>query len=225
MSTFPFAAIELAMMELLREASKANVEGGAPLLGYRLRQVESYTGQLSGGPKRLAEAVREVPAVWVAFERAAPDPSSGLWVGTYSVVCISRNARSDRAARHGAGAGEVGVYQVGKDVVALLEELTFGQEHVTASECVSIDAPYNAEFENTRAAIMLLSFQMSWDSDGFTGSAGDSPQFPVPERGVGRFAKFNVDWDVPPFTAPKPAIPVDGAAQRDARDTINPAQE
>lgn len=220
---YPFAAIELGMIELLAAASKENVSG-QPLLGYRLRQVESYKGQLNGGPKRVAELIRETPAVWICFENAKPQPASGLWEGTFVAVCVTKNARNEKAARHGAGDGEVGVYQVSKDVAALLDGQTFGVPHLEAMRCANIDAPFNAEFENTRAAIMVLTFQASWDPDGFTGVAGDAPSYP-PGREAGRFAHFNADWDVPPFTAPKPAIPVDDATKRDARDTIHPPQE
>ncbi|MBX9944948.1 MAG: DUF1834 family protein [Reyranella sp.] len=219
---FPFAAIETAMIARLRAASAADV-GGNPLLGYRLRQVESYQGQLNGGPKRVVEVVREVPAVWVCFEKATPDRGSGLWAGSFVAVCVARNARNEQAARHGAGAGAVGVYQIARDVAGLLDGQTFGVEHATAAECTTIDAPFNAEFENTRAAIMLLTFELKWDPDGAA-----PPVLPAEPQGAlhpaGMFEHFNVDWDIPVFTEPKPAIPVADPTKRDARDTILPEQ-
>jgi phage gp37-like protein len=224
MSYMPFPAIELAMIARVKAASDANVgDPPAALLGYHLRQVESYEGQLNGGPKRIAELVRASPAVWICFENATRNTDSGLFIGHFAAVCVAQNARNQRAARHGAGGGEVGVYQIGKDVVGLIDGHAFDIESVGAARVSSIDTPYNAEFEGLRVAIMLVMFQMTWDPD-----AAPGPLLPDEAGGAnhpdGLFATFNVDWDIPPFTDPEPAIPVDDESKRDARDVIHPPQ-
>lgn len=214
---FPAAQFEDGMLARLKLANTQNV------FGYQLRQVETYKGQLEGGPKRVAELVREVPAVWVSFEDARWDDGTGLWLGSFSVVCVARNARNEAAARRGAGAGEVGSYQIGKDVAGLFDGQTFGISDVRAMRCIRFDAPFNADFESTRAAIVLLVFQAGWDPDGLTGPAGDTQAQLEGEpnaQGLGEFATFNVDWDIPPFTAPAPAIPVTDATKKNATDTI-----
>jgi phage gp37-like protein len=217
---FPAAQFEDGMIARIKLAVAQNV------LGYQIRQVETYKGQLNGGPARVAELVRELPAVWVCFETARRDDASGLWIGSFSAVCVARNARNEAAARRGTigeGGGDVGAYQIGKDVCGLLEEQTFGISDVRALRCTQLDAPFNAEFEKTRAAIVLLTFQAGWDPDGYTGPAGDVAAQLAGEpnaEGLGEFATFNVDWDIPPFTDPAPAIPVADPAKRDATDTV-----
>jgi phage gp37-like protein len=215
MSYMPFPAIELAMIDRVRQASAANV-GPLPLLGYRLRQVESYEGQLDGGPKRIAELVRMMPAVWICFESAPWDAGLGLFVGSFAAICVAQSARNQRAARHGAG-GDAGVYQIGKDVVGLLDAQDFGIASVGACRCTNIDTPFNSEFEGNRVAIMLLMFQMTWDPEAEAGPL-------LPAHPDGLFATFNVDWDIPVFTTPEPTIPVDDATKRDARDVVHPPQ-
>lgn len=221
MSALIFPAIETGMIARLRDASKQDVgDPPVPLLGYRLRQVELYDGQLSGGPKRLAEAVRVVPAVWIAFETGRLG-ADGLWLATFTAVCATRNARNVAAARQGAGAGEVGVYQVAKDVAGLLDGQAFGVDSITAMRAVDVDLRFNAEFEDTRAAIAIVTFHARWDPDASTGPLGDSFRLegePNAE-GMGEFATFHVDWDIPPFSEPPPAVlPADPPL--DAADTI-----
>jgi phage gp37-like protein len=221
MSALIFPAIESGMIARLRAASAENV-GGAPLLGYRLRQVEPYAGELAGGPDRLAQAVRTVPAVWIAFETGRYG-SDGLWLGTFVAVCATRNARNAAASRQGVGDLEVGVYQVAKDVAGLIDGQTFGVDSTTACRAVDVDLRFDAEFEKTRAAIALVTFHVRWDPDASTGPLGDSVRLAVEPNGadhpMGVFAGFHVDWDIPPFTNPAPAT-LPAAPPLDAADTI-----
>jgi phage gp37-like protein len=220
LARFPAAQFEDGMLQRIKDAVAQGV------LGYQLRQVETYKGQLNGGPKRVAELIREVPAVWVCFETARRDDASDLWLGTFSAVCVARNARNEAAARRGTigqGGSDVGAYQIGKDVCGLLEEQAFGISDARAMRCLQFDAPFNAEFEQTRAAIVVLTFQAAWDPNGYTGPAGDTAAQLEGEpnaRGLGAFATFNVDWDIPPFTNPTPAIPVTDPTKKDATDIV-----
>ena len=219
MSALIFPAIESGMIARLRAASAQNVDD-APLLGYRLRQVELYDGELAGGPDRIAQAVREAPAVWIAFEKASYSDASGLWLATFVAVCLTRNARNVAAARQGAGT-DVGVYQVAKDVAGLLDGQGFGVDSITALRAVDVDLRFNAEFAGTRAAIAVVTFHAQWDPDASTGPLGDTARLagePNAE-GMGEFATFHVDWDIPPFTNPPPAdLPANPPL--DAADTI-----
>lgn len=140
-----------------------------------------------------------MPAVWICFEDASYDTGDGLWTANFSAVCVARNARNEKAARRGAGAGEVGAYQIGKDVAGLLDGQDFGIAGITAMRCLRIDAPFNSDFEKTRAAIMLLTFQAKWDATQYAATFGDVPRIPaagqLPEAA---FTDFEVGWDMPP---------------------------
>lgn len=225
---FPMADFEDGMLGRLRQADAAQV-GGEPLLGYRLRQVDTYSGQLQS-PAILATAIRVLPAVWACFEDADYNEAAGTYDAIFSVVCVAGNARNEKAARRGAGAGEVGVYQVAKDVAGLLDGFACVPS-ATALRCSKISVPFNAILQETRVAIALLTFKASWDPAGFSGVAGDQPGTPgelgaVVVRGTptGDFDTFDVAWEVPPFPNPEPPIPAEGvvppAGTYDAEDTV-----
>lgn len=207
--TFPMAQLEQGMIDRVKAAGIAMVEG-QPLLGYVLRQVESYKGQLNGGPERIAQRITNMPAVWICFEDASYGQDSGLWTGNFSAVCIATDARNEQAARRGAGPGQVGAYQIGKDVAGLIDGQSVGVDGCTAIYLTRIDAPFNAEFEKTRAAIVLLTFQVMWDPQVMNGPAGNAaiPEGEPNARGINDFTTFDVSWDLPP------------AASVEAEDTI-----
>jgi phage gp37-like protein len=212
--TFPMSQFEDGMIARVKAASVAVVDD-LPLLGYVIREVETYKGQLNGGPTRIAEKIRVMPAVWICFEDASYQQDTGLWLGNFSAVCIAADARNEQNARRGAGIGQVGAYQIGKDVAGLLDGQYVGVEGCTAIYCTRIDAPFNAEFEKTRCAIVLLTFQVMWDPQVISGPAGDVPILPGEPNasGINNFLTFDVSWDLPP------------TASVDAEDkiTVNPS--
>jgi phage gp37-like protein len=121
------------MIDLVEDAIIARIQAAAaatPGLGYKIPVVESYGGELDGGPDELATVIRKFPAVWVTFAgcRASTKmtTSGGKWKtpATFVTMCGSRNVRGERATRHGLTVGgvikEVGAYQMIKDVSFLL---------------------------------------------------------------------------------------------------------
>lgn len=220
---FPMAAFEDGMLWRVRKANEATVtvdDVTSPLLGYVLRQVENYSGQLEGGPETVAQFIRDLPAVWACFEDAVWNEGTGLFDASFTVACVATNARNEKAARRGAGAGEVGVYQIARDVAGVLDGFACDPS-ATALRCTKITVPFNAAFRDTRVAIALMTFTTHWDPAGFNSAAGDMPSTEV----IGDFDTFDIAWEVPPFPAPEPAIPsstVDPAAGTyDAEDTID----
>jgi phage gp37-like protein len=117
------AQIEDAIIERIKSAQG---------LGYTLRAVESYAGQLES----LAEAVRMFPAMWVAVKGSGKPERIGpeKWKVplTVAVFVGSRNVRGERATRHGT-VDSVGSYQMLEDVQTLLTWQDFGLaiDHLT----------------------------------------------------------------------------------------------
>lgn len=122
------AAIEDAIINAIKAASDAQ-----PGLGYRLREVASYGGQLDDD---LANVVRGFPAVWVAYAGAGKsrphESQRRKWKTplTFALMHGTRNVRGERATRHGlevAGSiKEVGVYQMLDDTRAIMLGNDFG---------------------------------------------------------------------------------------------------
>ncbi len=225
-ANFPVADVEDGMLAALRAANALTVGDPAePFLGYVLRQLDNYQGQLEGGdPAAIAQFIRDLPAVWLCFEDATFNETNGTFDAAFSVVCVATNARNEKAARRGAGAGETGVYQIARDVVGLLDGQSFSIPGITAVRCTKISLPFNANYQKTRIALALLTFSTHWDPSAFNAAAGDMPSTEI----VGDFSTFDVAWEIPPFPAPEPAIPsstVDPAAGTyDGEDkiTVNP---
>jgi phage gp37-like protein len=110
------AQIEDAVIERIQSAQG---------LGYVLRAVESYAGQLDN----IAESVRAFPAIWVAVKGSGIPQRLGAekWKIplTVAVFVAARNVRGERATRHGT-VDSVGSYQMLEDMQALLTWQDFG---------------------------------------------------------------------------------------------------
>lgn len=124
------ADIEDAILSHLRAA----VNNG-PGLGYKVPTIESYGGELDD-LSLLAQVIRTMPAIWVAFAGSGkPTPygaSKSKWLVpcTFAVMTGARNIRGERFTRRGLTVGgeikEVGVYQMVEDVRLLLLRQDFG---------------------------------------------------------------------------------------------------
>lgn len=103
------AAIENAIIDLVKGT-----------LTY-LKSVESYGGEFDD---ETFDVVRVLPSVWVTFAGSGKPVQQGAdrfrVPGTFAVMCAARNLRGEKATRHGGPAGEVGVYQILRDVRQLL---------------------------------------------------------------------------------------------------------
>lgn len=115
--------IEAAIVERIASAAKAG------LLGYRLKTVDSYGGEFDD--KDLAKIANLLPGAWVMLkgEEQLAEQSNGAWKmrATFVVIVGARNQRNQAAQRHGA-LGDVGSYQIARDVRALLTNQTLGLE-------------------------------------------------------------------------------------------------
>lgn len=118
------------MISEIEDAIIARIQAAAsatPGLGYTLKEVASYGGELDDD---LAKVVRSFPAVWVTFAGSGkPKPvatARNKWLtpATFAVMVAARNVRGERATRHGVTVAgvlkEVGAYQILKDVGLLL---------------------------------------------------------------------------------------------------------
>lgn len=114
--------IEDAIIDRIKTAASA-----APGLGYTLKDVASYGGELDDD---LDKVVRSFPAVWVTFAgsgKSKPMSSArNKWLtpATFAVMVAARNVRGERATRQGIKVGgvikEVGAYQMLRDTSLLL---------------------------------------------------------------------------------------------------------
>lgn len=115
--------IEAAMVERIESAAKAG------LLGYPLKHVDSYADEFN--TKDLGTIANLLPGAWVVFQGGdlLEMQGNGVWKmrGTFAVIVGARNQRNQAAQRHGA-AGDVGSYQIARDVCALLANQTLGLE-------------------------------------------------------------------------------------------------
>ncbi len=194
-------AIENAMIARIRAAQDSGV------LGYELRRVTTYAGDLSEG---LKSVVRTLPAVWVVFSGAQTQRVFQRSVfevtATFSAIVAANSLRNEREARQGAG-GAPGAYQIVEDVVALLAGKNLGLQTVKPLSLERIEALYNDRSDQTLAAIYGITLSTGWSIEcGEDGSSLDD------------FETFHVNWDIPAHGNVGPGLPDD--AHADATDTL-----
>lgn len=118
------AAIENAIAARLQSASDLGI------LGYRLKTVATYGGQLDD-EESVRRAATMLPACFVVClgESLEADLGGGRYrmEGLFGVIAAAGNARSERDRRHG-GPGAVGTYQMRRDIRTLLTDQTLGLE-------------------------------------------------------------------------------------------------
>jgi phage gp37-like protein len=112
----------MSILAQIEDAMIARIKS-AQGLGYT-PQVASYGGEFDG---ELPNVIRKFPAFWVVLKNIGIPKALGTsrdkWMIplTFVVLAGARNIRGERETRHGgAGAGEVGVYQMLSDAQALL---------------------------------------------------------------------------------------------------------
>jgi len=195
--------IEQAMIDKIAAASS----GATPALGYKIRDVKSYGGELEGP---VTEIAKRSPAVLVMFSgiREALHLGGEQWQYTagYAVIVLHQDRRNNKAARHGAGAGDVGSYQMATDMLQLLvgEDLGLG---IGAIEPGRVVALINSKTVSVYSVEIRTTFIIDYQA-----AATD----------LDDFAQLHVDWDVPTFGNVSTDLP---AATADAQDNIEPEQE
>lgn len=114
--------IETAVLARLRSASTTG------LLGYRLKNIESYGGEFDG-PEELKRVLSGLPGAFVVFlgDEQTGDRGNGCWMmrPTFAVLVAAQNKRNEASRRQGA-VGDVGSYQMALDVRTLLANQTLG---------------------------------------------------------------------------------------------------
>ncbi|EAU55835.1 DUF1834 family protein [Mariprofundus ferrooxydans] len=115
------------MIDAIEDAIINRIEAARPGLGYQLKAVASYGGELD---EDLGQVVRGFPAIWVTFAGSGKsrkkNSAGSKWItpATFAVMHAARNVRGERATRYGVSVGgailEVGVYQMLADTRTML---------------------------------------------------------------------------------------------------------
>jgi phage gp37-like protein len=193
-------AIEQAIIGRIQAASEGNV------LGYRLRTVKSYGGELS--PDAINEAIRAFPAVWVVYGGDRPPveiATDRVWryQPRFAVYVGASNLRNEAAARQGAAAGEVGSYQILQDVRRLLVGYTLGLAITPL-----VPGEIRTVVQDRGISIYVLTLLCGFE---------DEALLSLPRERLDDFVHLHLDWDVPPLGNVTPPLP---AAEADARDDV-----
>lgn len=179
------AEIENAILARLRAAGEANV------LGYLFRTLESYPADFDLFLEEKIKGDRPWPAAWVIFGGwRPPTDDGGLQApAVFMVVVAAKNLRSETARRHGAGAGEVGSYQLMLDVAGLIHGQHLG---------LDIGALKLGACRSVRPTPVITRHQLSLYALEFTTLMPiEVSRFPA--AALDDFETFNVNWDVPAF--------------------------
>jgi len=157
------AATEDAIIAHLKDAASAT-----PGLGYKLKQVTSYGGELDDG---LDKVIRAFPSVWVTYNGGgkprAISSQKNKWLmpATFSVMVGSRNVRGERATRQSTttpGAlKEVGAYQMLADISLLLAGQDFGLSIKRLQPGV-IKTLYNTKLRGQGLAVFAREFHTEY---------------------------------------------------------------
>lgn len=198
------------MIAEIEQAIIKRIDAARPQLGYALRYVGSYGGQLADAAS-IAEFVKSYPCALVTFTGYPPpvDAGGNLWQyePTFAVMIAAKNVRNEAATRRGAGI-DVGTYQIVKDVKALVSDQRLDlvlSRPFTPGRCVPL---FNGKLQSQRISVLSQEFTCR-----FIAAASEPPE-------VDDFKTFHADWDVPAFTTlPTDALPL-AANKRDAEDQV-----
>lgn len=194
------AAIESAIVARIQFASDAGT------LGYRFRKVASYGGEFD--EEGLKQLVKDYPAAWTVFG-GEPRPEH-LGQETYrhrpgfAVIVAARSLRNEEATRRGA-AGDVGTYQLVKDVRALLIGQTLALDIHPLSPG-AVRSLFNGSLRDRKLSLYGVEFHTAYDS-----------AMAAADAAIDDFTAFHADWDIPAGETVAPPLP---AADADARDDV-----
>lgn len=199
------AEIENAIADRLRSASEHGY------LGYRLKTVASYAGELDTKDE-LAKLPAMLPAALVTFQREAFEMDRGqgrsVMRASFAVLVAAGNKRNPTAQRHG-GAGEAGAYQIARDALALLADQDLGLgARITRLKPAGVQLFPRARVANLPVTILAVEFQTTYERAGLgdvgtaelpSGLPGGRPLAETMARaaGITDFAAVHADWDAP----------------------------
>ena len=202
------AEIENAMLARLRAAGEAEV------LGYGYRTLDTYPADFDLYLKEKIKGDRAFPAAWVVFGgwRAPVDDGQLHAPAVFMLIVAAQNLRNETARRHGAGAAEVGSYQLMLDAAGLIHGQHLGLDigRMELGPCRSV-----------RPTATILERQLSLYALEFT------TRLPIkvsgfPAAALDDFTTFHADWDLPPIgnVSTELPAPAEGEGAADAADTI-----
>lgn len=183
------------------DAITAATSGALPALGYTLKKVASYGGELEGEPEAKAGRFPAALVVFIGIN-STEELGGDAWRyhARFGVIVGNQDRRNNKAARHGAG-NKVGSYQLATDVLKLLvgSNLGLGIGRFTPGRIVAL--------ENSKT-LSIYSVELNTTFD---------LEFALDESGLADFATFHADWDVPPHGNVPTELP---ASTADASDTV-----
>ncbi|BFR47438.1 DUF1834 family protein [Nitratidesulfovibrio sp. HK-II] len=198
------SAIENAIIARLSSAPR-------DVLGYGLRRVDSYGGQLEAEDE-LAKIANVLPCALVTCTgvgRADDNGSHYTERGTFAVLCVARSLRNEQATRHGGKPGEVGTHQMRDDVLALLCGQTLGLgEHISPLVPHGTRILFNGKLRTQAISVVSVEFATNWNHP----VPADAPQAALPENtqgattpaeavakaaGITDFTLYAGDWGAP----------------------------
>lgn len=179
------ATIENAILERLRAAGEADV------LGYRFQTLDTYPADFDVYLKNEIISDNAFPAAWVVFGgwRAPSDDGALQCPAVFMVVVAAQNLRNEQSRRHGAGAAEVGSYQLMLDVAGLIHGQRLGLDIGTLQlgPCRSV-----------RPTPTIVERQLSLYALEFTTLMPiEVARFPA--TAIDDFSTFHANWDLAPF--------------------------
>jgi phage gp37-like protein len=197
--------IENAILTRIRSASDQDI------LGYRLRQIKSYGGEFSSETD-LRKQAQQLPAVFVTYQEEESDEETNesyRMKASFDVIIIAQNKRNEQAARHGGTTGEIGSYQIRRDILTLLAGQSFGLE-IDELKPVSIRRELDTKLgENLSLSLIIIRFETAYflprapnpkTAELSPGDATGPSSALSATAGVGSFTHLHIDWDVPPDT-------------------------
>lgn len=168
-----YAALENAVMARLKAAS---VSGE---LGYRLMEVASYGGQFDD-VDAFANAVRRMPAVWVAIGGDKVVESAGnslVCEGVLAVMAAARNVRGEADTRHG-NAAEPGTYRMVEDVRRILSWRKLGVALESGLVPQAVRTLFNTRLAGQAVSVFAVEFGFRFTTQAaLTEADGDMGEF------------------------------------------------
>ena len=179
------------------------------VLGYSLKTVKSYGGEVNGAPR---EFLKHFPAVWFVYDGSTVLQSGSDFVkfrSKYMCLIGAKSLRNEAAARHGAGE-DVGAYQMLADMVGILHKFTPGVEGASAFDVGRIVPLYADRSDKSMAAVYAIELSIAHSVSGTDlESAAASP-----------LSIIHTNWDLPPHGNVGPQIPDDENADWTDHQTL-----
>lgn len=190
-------SIEQAIIDRL---AALNASGA---LGYTLRQIRTYGGELRDQASRAG--IKDVPAVWLAFDGGRFDQSTTAWdrlSARFVLLAAAQSLRNEQAARHGVAGGETGAYQIITDMAGILAGYRPGGNGVGLIVPGDIQPLSVEESRNGRLAIYGLTFTVPFQNRRIAPEVDLTDQDSI-------LNIIHTNWDLPPTGNVGPILPDD----------------